>query len=249
MVKLSSLVTSLCLIDPTAVIGNLGCAGQLDPAAVNSVVDDAARRRANARVSATDASALPVPNVPHLVARCGHDVLGARAPGMSDDARRTAEIPVDNSVRAARLRAMKADIVTSLDRSELSVEMLAARHRVTPRYVQILFNGEGTTFTEFVRSQRLALAHRMLIDPHLADRSITSVAFDVGFNDLSYFNRLFRRRFGCSPSQLRRAARGPDMQGSRFARNDHLETIRAAPTAWNHATTRRPSTSLLDQLQ
>src|SRR5262245_1735561 len=128
----------------------------------------------------------------------------------------TAEIPADNSVRAARLRAIKADIVTSLDRGDMSVETLAARHGVTPRYVQILFNREATTCTEFVRSQRLALAHRMLIDPHLAHRSITSVAFDVGFNDLSYFNRLFRRRFGCPPSQLRRAARGPEMQGSRF---------------------------------
>src|SRR5262245_34569599 len=162
-----------------------------------------------------------------LVARCGHNVLAAT----SDDARRTAEIPVDNSVRAARLRAMKADIVTRLDRSDLSVETLAARHRVTPRYVQILFNSEARTFTQFVRKRRLALAHRMLIDPHLAHRSITSVAFDVGFNDLSYFNRLFRRRFGCSPSQLRRAARGPEMQGSRFARFDHSETIPATPTA------------------
>jgi AraC-like DNA-binding protein len=43
----------------------------------------------------------------------------------------------------------------------------------------------------------------MLTDPQLADRSITSVAFDAGFGDLSYFNRVFRRRFGGTPSEIR----------------------------------------------
>src|SRR5262249_13818058 len=114
-------------------------------------------------------------------------------------------------VRAARLRAMKGDVVRNLGRDDLSVEELAARHRVTPRYVQMLFEQEGTTFTEFVQGRRLAVAHRMLSDPCLTGLSITSVAFDVGFGNLSYFNRLFRRRFGCTPSEMRRAAQ--DAQG------------------------------------
>lgn len=109
--------------------------------------------------------------------------------------------------RAARLRAIKADIAVRLDRGGLTVGALAARHGVTPRYVQMLFQDEGTTFTAYVRHQLLAQAHRMLTDPRLAARSITSVAFDSGFRDLSYFNRTFRRRFGCSPSQARQAAR------------------------------------------
>jgi hypothetical protein len=37
---------------------------------------------------------------------------------------------------------------------------------------------------------------RMLTDPRFAGRSITSVAFDAGFGDVSYFNRSFRCRFG-----------------------------------------------------
>ena len=32
-----------------------------------------------------------------------------------------------------------------------------------------------------------------------AERRISDIAFDCGFNDLSYFNRCFRRRFGLSP--------------------------------------------------
>jgi AraC-like DNA-binding protein len=36
-----------------------------------------------------------------------------------------------------------------------------------------------------------------------AERRISDIAFDCGFNDLSYFNRCFRRRFGLTPSAAR----------------------------------------------
>jgi hypothetical protein len=61
-------------------------------------------------------------------------------------------------------------------------------------YVRKLFESEGSSFSECVLSQRLIRAHRMLTDPRFAGRSITSVAFDAGFSDVSYFNRSFRRR-------------------------------------------------------
>jgi AraC-like DNA-binding protein len=70
----------------------------------------------------------------------------------------------------------------------------------------MMFEGEGTTFTQFLLSQRLASAHRILTDRRFAERSITSVAFDVGFGDLSYFDRVFRRRYGLTPSEARTEA-------------------------------------------
>jgi len=84
---------------------------------------------------------------------------------------------------------------------------------VTPRYLQRLFESEGTTFSEYVTGQRLAQAYRMLSDPRFLDRTITRIAFDVGFGNLSYFNRLFRRRYGATPSDVRangRAMQSPD---------------------------------------
>jgi AraC-like DNA-binding protein len=39
---------------------------------------------------------------------------------------------------------------------------------------------------------------------------VSSVAFEVGFGDLSYFNRTFRRRFGATPSDVRAARPGDD---------------------------------------
>ena len=49
--------------------------------------------------------------------------------------------------------------------------------------------------------------HRLLSDPRLADRPISTIAFDVGFGTLSHFNHSFRRRFGLSPSDVRAQAR------------------------------------------
>ncbi|RUX33774.1 helix-turn-helix domain-containing protein, partial [Mesorhizobium sp. M7A.F.Ca.CA.002.09.1.1] len=39
-----------------------------------------------------------------------------------------------------------------------------------------------------------------------AGRSITAIAYEAGFNDLSYFNRAFRRRYDATPSDVRAAA-------------------------------------------
>jgi len=57
------------------------------------------------------------------------------------------------------------------------------------------------------RPQRLLRAHRMLSDPARAQRPIGAIAFEVGFGDLSYFNRAFRRRYGVTPSDVRANAR------------------------------------------
>jgi AraC-like DNA-binding protein len=110
------------------------------------------------------------------------------------------------SGQAARLEAIKTEILDGLDRHELSLAGLAARHGVTPRYVQRLFESEGFTFSQFVRDHRLERAYRMLSDRRFAQCTISTIAYDAGFGDLSHFNRAFRRRFGKSPSEARAAA-------------------------------------------
>jgi AraC-like DNA-binding protein len=132
-----------------------------------------------------------------------HDLI-ALAIGATRDA---AEIAKSRGARAARLRAIKEDIANWLDQPDLSVATIAARHRINPRWVQRLFESEGTTFTEYVVVQRLIRAHRLLTDPRYANQKVSTIALDIGFGDLSYFNRAFRRRFGATPSELRAAAR------------------------------------------
>jgi AraC-like DNA-binding protein len=110
-------------------------------------------------------------------------------------------------LRAARLNAIKADIARRLTDESLSVIDVAGLHGVTTRYVQMLFEADGSTFSQYVLEQRLARARRMLADAGYADLTISAIAFAVGFANLSYFNRAFRQHYGATPSDIRAVAR------------------------------------------
>ena len=107
-------------------------------------------------------------------------------------------------VRAARLAAIKADIELRLTDGSLTVTTLAARHHISARYLHKLFEDEEITYSRFVLDRRLALAYHKLRQPRYAARTISSIANDAGFGDLSYFNRTFRRQYGVTPSDARR---------------------------------------------
>jgi AraC-like DNA-binding protein len=109
----------------------------------------------------------------------------------------------DRGLTAARLEAIKADILAQLGDGGLTLTALAQRHHASPRYVQMLFERSGITFSEFVLEQRLMLAARLLRDPLHRARKVSDIAHLAGFNDVSYFHRAFRRRFGMTPSDMR----------------------------------------------
>jgi transcriptional regulator GlxA family with amidase domain len=85
--------------------------------------------------------------------------LVALSIGPSGDAR---EIISQGGVRAARLRAIKADVQDGIGVRDLSVLAVAKRHGVSQRYVQMLFEREGMTFSEFVLAERLRRARQCL---------------------------------------------------------------------------------------
>jgi AraC-like DNA-binding protein len=160
-----------------------------------------------------DMPAITSPDLARLVAIHVHDLV-ALAIGASRDA---AEVARGRGLRAARLAAIKADIADNLERNDLSAATLAARHRVSPRYIHKLFEGEGTTLSRFVLGLRLQRVYRAVTDPCSAGLGIGTIAFDAGFSDLSNFNHAFRRQFGAAPSDVRAAAAG---WGAAEARGD-----------------------------
>ena len=112
-------------------------------------------------------------------------------------------------------RAIKADIEAKLGQPGLSTATVAARHRLTERTLQRLFETEGTSCTAFILERRLARVHRMLTDPRFAEQRITTIAFDAGFGHLSRFTSAFRARFGASASEVRpHALRAADLASS-----------------------------------
>lgn len=124
--------------------------------------------------------------------------LAALAIGGIRDAR-----AAGRGVRAARLHAIKTDIRRNLGQQDLSIGSVARRHGISASYVRRMFAAEQSSFSEYVLGQRLVQAHRILSDPRFTHRTISSIAFELGFGDLSYFNRTFRRRYGATPSDVR----------------------------------------------
>ena len=109
--------------------------------------------------------------------------------------------PDDRS--AGRLSFLKADVLKNLEKNDLTIESIARTNALSTRQAQRLFASSGTTFSEFVLEQRLLLARRLLLHEQSLHRKISDIAYAVGFNDLSYFHKAFRRRFGISPAGMR----------------------------------------------
>lgn len=173
-------------------------------------LDDAATRRIPRDVGGlrllrkyleliADDEALAAPAMQRLIASHFYD-LAALAVGAPSDGEALAAC---GSVRAVRLAAIKADIVANLHEADLNATMVATRNGVTVRYLHKLFENEGLTYSKFVLGQRLGRAYAILRNPLHARRGISTIAFELGFNDLSYFNRAFRRRYNATPSDVR----------------------------------------------
>lgn len=129
--------------------------------------------------------------------------LIALAFGATQDA---TELAGRRGLPAARLDAMKKHMLEHLGDSSFSVNEVARAQGVTLRYVQMLFERDGETFSSFLLRSRLALAHRQLTNP-VSTRPIGMIAADCGFGDLSHFNQSFRRAYGATPSDVRNRAR------------------------------------------
>lgn len=117
--------------------------------------------------------------------------------------RDAAEIARARGLRAARLQDTLSAIRAGFANPAFSPSDIARRLGVTPRYVQTLLQETGSSFTERVLELRLQRARAMLSDPSCHRMQIGEIAETCGFNDISYFNRCFRRRFGLTPTAAR----------------------------------------------
>lgn len=88
----------------------------------------------------------------------------------------------------------------------LSAARVAARFRVSVRYVHEVFAAQPASFAQTVLEQRLQRAAQMLSGD--AAIGVGDAAERAGFGDASYFARAFRRRFGCAPRDWNRQPRG-----------------------------------------
>ncbi|QOZ50733.1 AraC family transcriptional regulator [Bradyrhizobium sp. CCBAU 53338] len=103
-------------------------------------------------------------------------------------------------LRAVRLKAVLSILEARFHEPDFSAQKLANAAGLSERYVNELLFEAGAGFTARLTELRLRKAADLLA--HREGR-ISDIAFACGFNDLSYFNRCFRRRFGLTPTAAR----------------------------------------------
>ena len=107
------------------------------------------------------------------------------------------------AVAAARLNAALEEIAKRFDEPGLGVAAVAQSQGISPRYLQRLIETTGISFTARVTELRLQRAFMLLTEARDGKSRISDIALQVGFSDISHFNRLFRSRFGDTPSAVR----------------------------------------------
>lgn len=110
------------------------------------------------------------------------------------------EMQARESKRSALLIKIEAFLAESRP-DQVSLKEVAMRVNLSPCHFCAVFKKQtGVTFSQYRLKLRMEKARDLLSDP---ERRVSDVAFEAGFESIPYFNRAFRRRFGCSPSEFR----------------------------------------------
>jgi AraC-like DNA-binding protein len=139
-------------------------------------------------------------------ARLGGAAVDLLAVALADRLARASDVPPETR-RRALLRGIHAWIEERLGDPTLSPGAIAAAHYVSVRSLHTLFETEETTVADWIRRRRLERSARDLLDPALEHESVGAIAARWGITSPAHFSRLFRARFGVSPSEYR-ASRG-----------------------------------------
>lgn len=107
------------------------------------------------------------------------------------------------STQQGLLFRIKIMVGQRLAESTLSATDIAQSFGITPRYLNMLLKNDGTSFGRYLLDQRLIKTTHMLQSPLQSSLSISHIAWRCGFNDMAYFSRAFRAKFGCSPTEFR----------------------------------------------
>jgi AraC-like DNA-binding protein len=115
--------------------------------------------------------------------------------------------------RAAAAARLMAGIEARLADPDLDPASVAAAAGVSLRRAQMLMAAEGMTIVRYMQNRRLEECRKALISTASAKSSIGEIAFAWVFSDFSHFSRVFRKRYGVTPSAYRhnRGSAGADL--------------------------------------
>ncbi len=113
-------------------------------------------------------------------------------------------IPVQTMSRSTLLYKAQQYIESNLRNPNLKVEDCAKACGVSVRYLQELFHEQDTSVSKWLWEKRLELYKASLINPLMAEKNFTQIAYDCGFSDISNLSRKFKAHLSVTPSCYRK---------------------------------------------
>lgn len=108
---------------------------------------------------------------------------------------------VDNDDQLDQINAILSRITSNLNDTISAAELARELDMTESRFSRFFRRATGNTFTDFVNQLRVSRACQLLME---SDRQITSIGYEVGFNNLANFNRRFLDIKGMTPREYRR---------------------------------------------
>lgn len=102
-----------------------------------------------------------------------------------------------------RLSCIRSFVENNLENPDLSPFMVAEAIEISPRYVRKLMERHGETLSGLILRRRLEESAKRLSSPVHRRRTVTDIAFSLGFNSTAHFARVFKTKYGVTPSEYR----------------------------------------------
>lgn len=106
-------------------------------------------------------------------------------------------------IRAAHLHRAEQFINSNLSDNTLNSQTIAEACNISVRYLQKLFIETDRSITTSIREKRLVRAHEELSDQNCTE-SVLEISAKWGFSDQSQFNKAYKARFNCTPTDTRK---------------------------------------------
>ncbi|MGO4175467.1 helix-turn-helix domain-containing protein [Bosea sp. TAF32] len=110
-----------------------------------------------------------------------------------------------SSARALVRMKVRAAIEARLPDPKIDLASVAAAAGVSVRYANAALSDENTSISRIIQERRLARCRKALEDLAQSHRTVSDIAYNWGFSDMTHFGRKFKAAFGQLPSEYRRS--------------------------------------------
>jgi AraC-like DNA-binding protein len=123
------------------------------------------------------------------------------------DTEKKRNIPVDSEIKSSQITAFNSflKILESNFRRDEGVSFYADKMNMSERNLNLICkNNFQKSVSEIIETRKLIEAKRMLL---YSDKSVSEIGYELGYNEKSYFTRVFHARMEITPTRFREISR------------------------------------------